>query len=134
MPDAKSPWLGAGMVELVQNGTYNAAFALGILAVMFALFVSEKWPTEVVALGAAATMLITGVLPYEAALDALSNPAPWTIAAMFIMAGSLVRTGTLDRFSRLAEQWAETSRARAIAGLLGFAIIASAFVNNAPVV
>ena len=122
------------MVELVQNGTYNAAFALGILAVMFALFVSEKWPTEVVALGAAATMLITGVLPYEAALDALSNPAPWTIAAMFIMAGSLVRTGTLDRFSRLAEQWAEMSRARAIAGLLGFAIIASAFVNNAPVV
>ena len=87
------------MVELVQNGTYSAALALGIPAIMFALFVSEKWPTEVVALGAAATMLITGVLPYEAALDALSNPAPWTIAPMFIMAGTLVRTGALGRFS-----------------------------------
>ena len=62
------------MVELLQSGTYDAALALGILAIMFALFVSEKWPTEVVALGAAAAMLITGILPYEAALNALFGP------------------------------------------------------------
>lgn len=122
------------MTDLAQPDTLDALIALGILALMFALFVSERWPPEVVALGAAATMLATGILPYEAALLALSNPAPWTIAAMFIVAGAMVRTGALDRFTRLAEAWAEASPARAVAGLIGFAVIASAFVNNTPVV
>ena len=122
------------MTDLAQPATLDALIALGILALMFALFVSERWPPEVVALGAAATMLATGILPYEAALLALSNPAPWTIAAMFIVAGAMVRTGALDRFTRLAEAWAEASPARAVAGLIGFAVIASAFVNNTPVV
>jgi len=122
------------MIDLLHDGLSDAAMALGILAAMFTLFVSERFPAEVVALGAVAAMLITGVLPYEAALGALSNPAPWTIAAMFVTAAALMRTGALDRFTRLAERWAETSPAKAIAGMIGFAVIASAFVNNTPVV
>jgi len=122
------------LIDAVPGETLDAVIALGILAIMFALFVSERWPTEVVALGAAAAMLASGVLPYEAALGALANPAPWTIGAMFIIAGSLVRTGALERFTRVVEAQAETSPALAMAGLLGFAVIASAFVNNTPVV
>ena len=81
---------------------------LGIVALMFVLFVRETFPTEVTALAGAALMLVVGVLPYENALGVLSNPAPWTIAAMFIVMGALVRTGALDVLTRQAEKQAQT--------------------------
>ncbi|WP_084658943.1 SLC13 family permease [Pseudooceanicola batsensis] len=100
---------------------------------MFVLFVREVYPTEVVAIGGAAVMLLLGLLPYEKALDVLSNPAPWTIAAMFLIMGALVRTGALDAFTQLAESY--TSRPRvAIAALMAFVVLASGIVANTPVV
>ncbi|PSL18706.1 SLC13 family permease [Shimia abyssi] len=122
------------LLDLTPSGPIEAAVALAILAVMFALFVTERWPAEVVALTAAAAMLFAGVLPYNAALTALSNPAPWTIGAMFIIAGALVRTGALERFTRLAEAQASRNLGIAVASLIAFAVVASAFVNNTPVV
>ncbi|WP_246162387.1 SLC13 family permease [Roseovarius faecimaris] len=101
---------------------------------MFVLFIREVYPTEVVAMSGAAVLLALGVLPYEAALNVLSNPAPWTIAAMFIVMGALVRTGALDAFTAMADRKAKTNPRLAIAMLLGFVIIASAFVSNTPVV
>ncbi|MCA0871951.1 SLC13 family permease [Seohaeicola saemankumensis] len=121
-------------MDMTPGGSLDAVVALVILAVMFALFVSERWPAEVVALGAAAAMLLFGVLPYEDALASLSNPAPWTIGAMFIIAGAMVRTGALERFTRIAEARAESAPGLAVAALIGFTVIASAFVNNTPVV
>ncbi|MEM1301180.1 MAG: SLC13 family permease [Pseudomonadota bacterium] len=123
------------MVELLgisQAG--QSAVALTVVVIMFVLFVREVYPTEVVAVGGAALMLALGILPYEAALSILSNPAPWTIAAMFILMGALVRTGALDAFTVLAEAQAKRQRFVAIALLLGFVVIASAFVSNTPVV
>ena len=75
--------------------TTTALLTLGVVVVMFALFVREVFPTEVVALTGAALMLVMGVLPYADAQMVLSNSAPWTIAAMFIVMGALVRTGAL---------------------------------------
>jgi Na+/H+ antiporter NhaD/arsenite permease-like protein len=74
-----------------------------ILGFMFVLFLTERWPTEVVAIGAVSLLLVLGLLPYGEALGVLSNPAPWTIAAMFIVMGALVRTGALDGLTRKAE-------------------------------
>ncbi|WP_371054659.1 SLC13 family permease [Rhodosalinus sp. K401] len=101
---------------------------------MFVLFVREVYPTEVVALGGAAFLLVTGILPYDAGLAVLSNPAPWTIAAMFIVMGALVRTGALDAFTSLAAAQATTRPRLALALLLAFVIAASAVVSNTPVV
>ena len=75
-----------------------------------------------------------GVLPYDEAVHVLSNPAPWTIAVMFIVMGALVRTGALQWFTTLAESKADDSPALAIGSLMVFVVIASAFVNNTPVV
>jgi len=78
------------LIDLDQ--TTQAMLALGTVVVMFALFVRETYPTEVVAIGGVAFLLATGVLPYNDALAVLSNPAPWTIAAMFLVMGALVRS------------------------------------------
>ena len=111
----------------------TALVTLAVVGVMFILFVREVYPTEVVALSGVALMLVLGLLPYEDALPVLANPAPWTIAAMFIVMGALVRTGALDAFTQAAERNADRPKV-AIASLLGFVIVASAIVANTPVV
>jgi len=112
--------------------TAGALVTLAIVLTMFLLFLRESYPTEVV-LGVSA-MLVTGVLPYDAALPVLANPAPWTIAAMFIIMGALVRTGALDAFTSIAQRHAQTNARFAIGLLMAFVVIASAFVSNTPVV
>ena len=111
-----------------------ALTALTVVAVMFVLFFRETYPAEVVAIIGVSLLLISGVLPYDQALTVLSNPAPWTIAAMFIVMGALVRTGALDALTTLAEGQAQHHPRRAIALLLGFVVLASAVVSNTPVV
>ena len=112
----------------------EAGLALGVVLGMFVLFLREVFPVEVTALGGVAVLLVTGVLPYEVALEVLSNPAPWTIAAMFLVMGALVRTGALDWFTQIAQEQAEQSPARALGVLIAFVVVASAFVSNTPVV
>ncbi|WP_146344715.1 SLC13 family permease [Phaeobacter marinintestinus] len=114
--------------------TGEALLTLAVVLVMFALFVREKYPAEVVAIGGAAAMMALGLLPYKDALHVLSNAAPWTIAAMFIVMGALVRTGALDWFTQIAEAQADSRPAVAIGALMLFVVLASAFVNNTPVV
>ena len=122
------------MQLLALSETGSAILTLLIVAGMFIMFLREVFPTEVVAIGGVAVMLVTGVLPYEAALPVLANPAPWTIAAMFIIMGALVRTGALDAFTSVAQSQAATRPRFAIALLMGFVLIASAVVSNTPVV
>lgn len=112
----------------------EAVLTLGVVVLMFALFLRESYPPEVTAISGAALLLALGVLPYKDALEVLANPAPWTIAAMFMVMGALVRTGALERFTRLAESQADSRPGVAIAALLVLVVVASAFVNNTPVV
>ena len=122
-------------MQLLQlSDTGNAILSLIIVAFMFVLFMRERYPAEVVAIAGAAAMLATGVLPYDDALHVLSNPAPWTIVAMFVVMGALVRTGALEWFTQLAEAQADARPAVAIGALMLFVVVASAFVNNTPVV
>ena len=112
----------------------QATLALTVVVVMFILFVREYFPTEVVALAGAAVLLGTGVLPYETALAVLSNPAPWTIAAMFIVMGALVRTGALEVLTRMADRAARRNPRLAVGGVILSVMGASAIMNNTPVV
>ncbi|MBM7066893.1 SLC13 family permease [Actibacterium sp. 188UL27-1] len=112
----------------------DAILAMCVVLAMFVMFLREVFPTEVVAIGGVAVLLISGVLPYDAALGVLSNPAPWTIAAMFIVMGALVRTGALDWFTQSAERQVATRPGVAVGALMAFVVVASAFVSNTPVV
>ncbi|NVK46517.1 MAG: SLC13 family permease [Rhodobacteraceae bacterium] len=112
----------------------EAVIALVVVGFMFVLFMREVFPTEVIAITGAALMMVLGILPYDAALSVLSNPAPWTIAAMFIVMGAMVRTGGLEWFTRQAGNYAETHPSVAIGMLLSVVVVLSAFVANTPVV
>jgi di/tricarboxylate transporter len=122
------------MTQTMFSEHLHAFIAIVTLVMMFILFVRESFPTEVVAIGGVAVLLVTGTLPYDAGLQVLSNPAPWTIASMFIVMGALVRTGALDALTKFAQAQVEIRPRLAIAGLLLAVIFASAFMNNTPVV
>lgn len=108
--------------------------ALCILVVMFTLFVRETYPVEVTAMGGAAVMVISGILPVKEATSVLSNAAPWTIALMFMVMGGLVRTGAVELIIRAAERHVGNRPRATIVILFGFVAVASAFMNNTPLV
>ncbi|MEL6838825.1 MAG: SLC13 family permease [Pseudomonadota bacterium] len=119
---------------LALTQTQSAILTMCVVVGMFLMFLREVFPTEVVAMIGVSILLATGVLPYEDAVMALANPAPWTIAAMFIIVGALVRTGALNAMTQVAERQAKVSPARAIGGGLIFVAFASAIMNNTPLV
>lgn len=122
------------MLTLPLSDTGTALLSLAIVAWMFVLFLREKLPPEVVAMGGAALMLVLGLVPYEAAVKQLSNSAPWTIAFMFLIMGALVRTGALEAVTKIAEHQAGNRPVLTIALLFVLVMVASAFMNNTPVV
>ncbi|MEL6576001.1 MAG: SLC13 family permease [Pseudomonadota bacterium] len=113
---------------------WPAWVTLGTVLAMFVLFVSERYPTEVVAIFGLSFLMATGILPVDAMLRVFANPAPVTIAAMFILSGALVRTGALDAFARVISTNAEDRPKGVVAGFAGLTVAASAFMNNTPVV
>ena len=113
---------------------HSALIGLAIILLVFVAFALERYPPEVVACGGAVGFLLCGYLKAEEITSVFSNPAPITIAAMFILSGTLIRTGVLDA----AAGWLLTRVAdRPATALLVTAtgvIFASAFINNTPVV
>ncbi|MEL6318287.1 MAG: SLC13 family permease, partial [Pseudomonadota bacterium] len=114
----------------------ETAFAwvtLCVLAMVFAGFVLEIFPPYVTAVCGVALLLALGPLAPEDMLSVLSNSAPATIAAMFVISGALARTGALDLFSRTLRRQASTSPTLTIGALIVGAMVLSGFVNNTPV-
>jgi di/tricarboxylate transporter len=122
------------MFGLDLSESMQAWMAIVILFGMLVLFVRETFPVEVTALAGAAAMLVLGILPQDDALAVLSNHAPWTIAAMFVLVGALVRTGGLDWVTQLAVRHVEARPAVTLAALTMAIVAMSAFLNNTPIV
>ncbi len=121
-------------MPLLAPEVWPAIFTLAVVVAMFAAFIREAYPPEVVAICGAALLLATGILPVDDMLRVFSNPAPITIGAMFILSGALVRTGALDAFTRHLSARIEDRPRRVMAGFAGLTAFASAFMNNTPVV
>ena len=118
----------------VLTGDMAAWAAWAILAVMLVLFVWERYPVEVVAMAGASVMLFLGIVTEREALAVFANPAPWTIVAMFLIVGGLVRTGALEYLSAKAVGQVRERPVRTLGAMTLAVLGLSAFVNNTPVV
>ena len=105
-----------------------------ILGLVFLGFLFEKLPPAAVATAGAAAFLLLGYVTTEEVLEVFSNPAPITIAAMFILSSALVSTGVLDAASSYFVGLSERRGPIAIALLLLGAALASGLMNNTPLV
>ncbi len=77
--------------------TADALTVFLILAVTIALFVSDKFRLDLVALMSAAALVLTGVLTPNQALAGFSDSLVITIAGLFVVSGALFRTGVAGR-------------------------------------
>ena len=124
----------AAVIEIFAHPQFHAYLTLAVVAAMFVVFLREIYPVEVTAMAGAAVLLVTGALPVNDVLGVFSNPAPWTIAAMFVLSGGLVRTGVLNSVSRLITRHGSQHPGLVLALFAVFTIFASAFMNNTPIV
>ena len=109
--------------------------ALAILAGMFVMFVRETYPVEVMAIGGAAVMLVLGILPVgRGGVGPVEHRALDDRADVHGhgRAGADRGGGDGDRHGRRA--MSATGRRRPSLVLFGFVAIASAFMNNTPLV
>ena len=122
------------MFGIELSGTPAAIATIFIIAGMLTLFIRETYPPEVTAILGGVALLSLGILDPSHVAGVLSNPAPWTIAFMFIIVGGLVRTGALDWIGQRAARHAG-ARPLLTLGLVSCVVCAmSAFVNNTPLV
>jgi di/tricarboxylate transporter len=112
----------------------QAVIGLVILGLMLVAFIMERYPATVVAIAGACTFLALGILDPAGLFGVFSNHAPITIAAMFILTGSLIRTGTLEAAANWIVARAKKHPRRATAELMFGVFVASAFMNNTPIV
>ncbi|MFN3911986.1 SLC13 family permease [Hyphomonas sp.] len=117
-----------------QVAAHEALIALLILGVMVAAFIAERVPPVTTAVIAAAACFAFGLIPEEDALRAFSNPAPISIAALFMLTAALQRTGVLDRMASLVVSTAERSGWLSLVLMGVVVVLASAFINNTAVV
>lgn len=109
-------------------------FVLLLLALVFLSFFREIYPPEVTALAASAALLGTGIISTGDFLTVFSSSAPITIAMMFIISAALERTGMLTSLGDVLQRQARGSYLRTILMMMLGTIVASAFMNNTPVV
>lgn len=125
---------GAGPMIRSVGPEWQQYFVFGLVSVVFAAFLWGKLSIELVALGGAGVLLVSGIVTEEEALRTFTNPAPWTIGALFIISAALERTGQIARLGRLFNDVAKGSERRALAALILVCAPCSAFVNNTPLV
>ena len=115
----------------------DAWITLLVTAIAVALLVVELSSPPLILVGAVSALMVLGVIDADQALSGFSNPAPITVAALFILAAAAEKTGALDIVSERLFRRIPTGRAGDRAGLIRILFptaAASAFLNNTPIV
>ena len=97
------------------------------------LLVRTGLSPALVIFGATVTLLVVGVIDATQALSGFSNPAPFTVAALYVVAAAVQKTGALTPI--LQRTLGETGWVRRpLLRVLPPTAISSAFLNNTPIV
>lgn len=114
--------------------TLEQVFVLLLLAIVFVSFFKEVYPPEVIALAATAALVAANIIDVETFLSIFSSSAPITIAMMFILSAALERTGVLSLLGEGLKKYSGGSFLRVMLLMMYGTMLASAFMNNTPVV
>ncbi len=107
----------------------EAILVLAILVGAVALFISEKYPIDFVALLVLGVLLVLGLVTPEEGISGFSNPATVTVAAMFILSAGLQKTGATAAIGRLMVRYGR-NYFTALVVIMGTITVISAFINN----
>lgn len=114
--------------------TWQIALVFLLILGAIIAFLREKTPPDLVALSLFVIVVAAGLVPVKEAFGVFSNPAPITVAAMFVLSAALVRCGALDYLSTALERAAVLPFQLMIFLLVLLVAFVSAWINNTPVV
>ncbi len=118
--------------------SWQAWFTLGIVIVTVAALASERVSQPATIMTAVTILLLARVIDAKSALSGFSNEAPFTIAALYVVAGAAQATGALQgvttRVLGSPPRGKRHPRFRDTFRLLAPAATTSAFVYNTPLV
>ncbi|NRA27253.1 MAG: SLC13 family permease [Opitutales bacterium] len=120
---------------------WEVIFVCSLLVVTLASFIWEKLPTDLTAIVAFAILTLTGAFSASAllpdvnqSLAVFANPAPLTIAFMFILSAALERCGAIDRLAGILRPMTRLGFSGFLLFMMFVVGALSAFINNTPVV
>ncbi len=114
--------------------TIDQLLTVAVLVGVVAALIWDKIRADVVALAGAAVLLITGVVRPSEVQGAFASPALIALGSLFVIVYAIELSGLLDR---LIGQAVRLCQAIGVMGLwltIGLCGVASAFLNNTPIV
>ena len=105
-----------------------------ILVITLVLLITEKMPIDVISIGIIVVLMITQILPPIEAVKGFANPAVITVGAMFLVSRGMIRTGAVGFVAQKVIEYSKGNVNIAMIVILGIVAMASAFINNTPVV
>ena len=115
---------------------FDAWLTLAVVVATVAVLVTERVSAPFAVLGAVTALLVAGVIEAEEAFSGFANPAPITVAALYVLAAAVEKTGVMEQIaSRIFGSGETTISVRRLLGrVLVPTAAASSFLNNTPIV
>jgi di/tricarboxylate transporter len=107
----------------------DASLTYAIVAVVVVLFVWDRFPVVIVALGTALALWATGVLTLGQALGGLGDPTVIFIASLFVISAALEATGVTAWAGQLLVARAGESRTRLLVLVMVLVAVLAAAIN-----
>ncbi|NQV06966.1 SLC13 family permease, partial [bacterium] len=113
--------------------SWEAWVTLAVIAAAVILLALEVTVPAGVVFGATVTLLVANVIDAQQAFSGFSNPAPITVAALYVVARAIEKVGVLPPLINKGLGRGGSDR-KALMLLTGPTAAASAFLNNTPIV
>jgi len=113
--------------------SFDAWLTLAVVTAVLALLVTERVAPALAVLGGNIALLVFGVLTPEQSLAGFANPAPFAVAALYVVARAVDKTGAIQPLLASTLGGVRSTRS-ALARLLLPVAGTSAFLNNTPIV
>lgn len=121
--------------------TWEIAFIFLLLVFAVFSFTLEKLPTDLTAITLFGAVMLGGLLPWaeklpgpDALIRVFANPAPITIAAMFVISVAMQKCGAIDLLAGALGRVATIGPRKFLPLMILSVALISAFTNNTPVV
>ena len=105
-----------------------------ILIVALVLLITEKLPVDLTAIGILVSLIFTRILTPLEAIAGFASPAVIAVGAMFLVSKGMIRTGAVGFIGQKVIEYSRGSPKLAMLVILLIVGLASAFINNTPVV
>jgi di/tricarboxylate transporter len=105
-----------------------------ILIVTLYLLITEKVPVDLTAIGIMVSLVIFRIITPGEAVAGFAHPAVITVGSMFLISKGMIRTGAVGFIGQKLIQLTRGNFMLALTMILLTVAVASAFINNTPVV